>query len=73
MRAFDCMDPSHGKIHFTGEDDVELLDNIKAHAADAHPDLSEGQIREMMDGAEWWESMATTGPNAGSSPSAYDE
>ena len=73
MRAFDCMDPSHDKIHFTGKDDGELFENIKAHAAEAHPDLTEGQIREMMAGADWWKSMATSGPNAGSAPSAYDE
>jgi predicted small metal-binding protein len=73
MRAFDCSDPSHGKVHFTGKDDDDLVQTIKAHAATAHPDLTEGQIREMVAGADWWKEMATSGVNAGSAQSAYDE
>ena len=55
MRGFDCADPSHGKVHFTGKDDDDLVQSIKAHAATAHPDLTEGQIREMIAGADWVE------------------
>ena len=33
MRAFDCSDPSHGKVHFTGKDDDDLVQSVKAHAA----------------------------------------
>ena len=73
MRGFSCVDPSHGKIDFTGADDEELFKSMKAHAAEAHPDLSDTQLREMMAGADWWRSMATSGINAGSSPSAYDK
>src|SRR6058998_3207483 len=73
MRGFDCSDPSHGKIHFTGKDDDDLVQRVKAHAATAHPDLTEGQIREMIAGADWWKEMATSGANAGSAQSAYDE
>jgi len=61
MRGFDCSDPSHGKVHFTGKDDDDLVQTIKAHAATAHPDLTEGQIREMIAGADWWKEMATSG------------
>ncbi len=50
MRGFDCSDPAHGKVHFTGKDDKDLVQIIKAHAATAHPDLTEGQIREMIAG-----------------------
>jgi hypothetical protein len=73
MRGFHCVDPSHGRVDFTGEDDEDLFVHVKDHAADAHPDLTEGQIREMMAGADWWKEMATSGTNAGSSPSAYDK
>ena len=73
MRGFHCVDPSHGRIDFTGADDAELFESIKTHAAEAHPDLSETQLRDMMAGADWWRSMATSGINAGSSPSAYDK
>ena len=73
MRGFDCSDPSHGKVHFSGKDDDDLVQIIKALAATAHPDLTEGQIREMIAGADWWKEMATSGANAGSAQSAYDE
>jgi hypothetical protein len=72
MRGFHCVDPSHGKVEFTGEDDEALLARVKDHAAKAHPDLTESQVREMIAGADWWREMATSGNNAGSSPSAYD-
>src|SRR5262245_54409533 len=73
MRGFDCVDPAHGKVHFDGKDDDDLVQTIKAHAATAHPDLTEGQIREMVAGADWWKDLATSGANAGSAHSAYDE
>ena len=73
MRGFYCVDPSHGRIDFTGADDDELFAQIKTHTAKAHPDLTDGQIRDMMAGADWWKTMATTGVNSGSSPSAYDK
>src|SRR5438093_813278 len=73
MRGFHCVDPSHDRIDFTGADDEELFEHIKAHTAEAHPDLTDSQVREMMAGADWWRSMATSGQNSGSSPSAYDK
>ena len=73
MRGFHCVDPSHDRIEFTGADDEGLFQSIKEHAADAHPELTDSQIREMMAGADWWKEMATSGNNAGSSPSAYDK
>ena len=73
MRGFDCVDPAHGKVHFSGTDDDDLVQTIQGHAATAHPGLSEGQIREMLAGADWWKELATSGANAGSATSAYDE
>ena len=73
MRGFHCVDPSHDRIEFTGADDAVLFEQIKAHTAKAHPDLTDGQIRDMMAGADWWREIATTGVNTGSSPAAYDK
>src|SRR5919204_395812 len=73
MRGFHCIDPAHGRIDFTGADDEELFETVRAHTVEAHPDLSETQVREMLAGADWWRSVATDGVNAGSSPSAYDK
>lgn len=73
MRGFHCVDPSHDRIEFTGADDDDLFQRIKEHTTDAHPQLTDGQIREMIAGADWWKEVATSGVNAGSSPSAYDK
>jgi predicted small metal-binding protein len=73
MRGFHCVDPSHGRVDLTGSDDEELFEQLKAHAATAHPELNETQLREMMAGADWWKGMATSGNNAGSAPAAYDK
>jgi len=73
MRGFHCVDPSHARIEFTGADDEDLFQSIKEHTAEAHPQLTDRQIREMMAGADWWKDVATSGINAGSSPSAYDK
>ena len=73
MRGFHCVDPSHARIEFTGADDEDLFQSIKEHTAEAHPQLTDSQIREMMAGADWWKEVATSGVNAGSSPSAYDK
>jgi hypothetical protein len=73
MRGFHCVDPSHARIEFTGADDEDLFQNVKKHTTTAHPQLSDGQIRDMIAGADWWKEVATSGVNAGSSPSAYDK
>ena len=73
MRGFHCVDPSHDRIEFTGADDVALFNSIKEHTVQAHPQLTDSQIREMIAGADWWKEVATSGVNAGSSPSAYDK
>jgi hypothetical protein len=73
MRGFHCVDPGHDRIEFTGADDEALFQDIKAHTTQAHPQLTDSQIREMIAGADWWKEVATAGVNAGSSPSAYDK
>jgi len=73
MRGFHCVDPTHARIEFAGADDEDLFQKIKGHTAVAHPQLTDSQIREMMAGADWWKEVATSGINAGSSPSAYDK
>src|SRR5437867_12533956 len=72
MRGFHCVDPSHDRTDFTGADDEELFEHIKAHTAEAHPDLTDSQVPELMAGADSWRSMATSGQNSASSTSADD-
>jgi hypothetical protein len=48
MRAFDCSHPAHEDIHFTGASDDELLDQIKRHRDEYHPELTDDQIGEFV-------------------------
>lgn len=45
MRAIDCAQ-GHDPIHMAAETDDELMEMVRAHAAEAHPELTE----EMMQG-----------------------
>ncbi len=46
MRALDCS-MGHDTIHFSAETDEELMQKVRDHAAQAHPELGEDQLREM--------------------------
>lgn len=48
MRAIDC-DQGHDKIHLSAETDEELLEKVRQHSAEYHPDLTEEQIRGLFD------------------------
>lgn len=37
-----------GDGHLEADDDVQLLEKVRAHAAEAHPELTEEQIQEVM-------------------------
>lgn len=48
MRAIDC-EQGHDKIHLSGATDDELMEKVRQHATEYHPDLSEDQLRGMFD------------------------
>lgn len=49
MRAMDCSDPgTHEDIHFSADDDDELFAQVKQHTTEFHPDMTDGQIRQMI-------------------------
>lgn len=37
-----------GDGHLEADDDAQLLKKVRAHAAEAHPELTEEQIQEVM-------------------------
>lgn len=37
-----------GDGHLEADDDEQLLEKVRAHAADAHPELTEEQIQQVM-------------------------
>ena len=48
MRAFDCVHEAHEDVHFTAENDEDLVDQIRRHRDQYHPELSDVQIREFV-------------------------
>jgi hypothetical protein len=46
MRAIDCAQ-GHDPIHMTAETDEELMEIVRAHAAEAHPELTDEQMQGM--------------------------
>jgi predicted small metal-binding protein len=45
MRALDCKHPAHEDVHFTASNDDELLEQVKEHIRQYHPDMSEDDAR----------------------------
>ena len=48
MRAMDCVHDNHQDMHFTAEDDDSLLERIKEHRDEFHPEITDDQIKEMV-------------------------
>jgi predicted small metal-binding protein len=44
MRAIDCSE-GHDTVHLSAETDEELMEKVRAHAADVHPGMSEDQLQ----------------------------
>lgn len=43
MRAIDCAQ-GHDTVHLSAETDDELMEKVRAHAAEAHPGMTEEQL-----------------------------
>lgn len=48
MRAIDCA-AGHDTLHMSAETDEELMQQVRAHAAEVHPDLTDEQIQATFD------------------------
>jgi predicted small metal-binding protein len=49
MRALDCRAPgTHDDMHFTANDDQELIADIQQHRDQYHTEITDEQIREMV-------------------------
>jgi predicted small metal-binding protein len=49
MRGFDCDDAKHGgKMHFSADDDTQLVDTVKQHRDEHHPEISDEQIQQLV-------------------------
>lgn len=48
MRAIDCSQ-GHDAVHLSAETDEQLMEKVRAHAADAHPGMTEDQMQGIFD------------------------
>jgi len=48
MRAFDCSHESHEDVHFSAENDEDLVEQIRQHRDQYHPEIGDEQIRDMV-------------------------
>jgi hypothetical protein len=58
MRAFDCVHEAHEDIHFSAQNDEELVDQIRQHRDQYHPEISDDQIREFVSSGAYDEPRA---------------
>jgi hypothetical protein len=48
MRALDCVHDAHDDIHFTADTDDGLIDQVKQHRDEFHPDMTDDEVREIV-------------------------
>ena len=47
-RGLDCKHAAHEDVHFSGADDQDLQNQVRAHRNEYHPELSDGDIRNIV-------------------------
>jgi hypothetical protein len=48
MRGFDCVHEAHEDVHFSADSDDDLVEQIRQHRDQFHPEIGDDQIREMV-------------------------
>jgi predicted small metal-binding protein len=48
MRAMDCVHDDHQDMHFTAADDDELVQRVKEHRDEYHPEITDDQISQLV-------------------------
>ncbi|MGH2589404.1 MAG: DUF1059 domain-containing protein [Actinomycetota bacterium] len=48
MRAIDCAQ-GHDTVHLSAETDEELMEKVRSHAAEAHPGMTDDQMKGIFD------------------------
>jgi hypothetical protein len=46
MLAFDCVLETHEDVRFTAENEQRLIEKIRQHYVQYHPEISDDEIRE---------------------------
>ena len=48
MRAVDCVHPAHEDVHATAATDDELVEQVRQHITQAHPDMSPDEATQIV-------------------------
>ena len=48
MRALDCKHPAHEDMHATAPNDDELIEKVRQHIVETHPDMSPDQAEQIV-------------------------
>lgn len=60
MRGFDCVHEAHEDVHFSAETDEGLIDQIRQHRDQYHPEIPDDQIRELVTAGAYDENQPAT-------------
>jgi hypothetical protein len=45
MRALDCVHEAHEDMHFSAESDEDLVEQVRKHRDQYHPEMSDDDVR----------------------------
>jgi hypothetical protein len=48
MRALDCSHEAHDDVHFTADDDEALVEQVRRHRDEYHPEMSDDDVRQIV-------------------------
>jgi hypothetical protein len=48
VRALDCVHEAHDDVHFTAESDEALIEQIRQHRDEHHPEMTDDDVRELV-------------------------
>jgi hypothetical protein len=48
MRGLDCSHETHEDMHFTASDDDALVERVKQHRDEYHPEMSDDDVRQIV-------------------------
>jgi predicted small metal-binding protein len=62
MRALDCVDAAHEDMHVTADTDAELVEKVREHIAQAHPDMGADQAEGIVAAGAYDEESGASPP-----------
>ena len=48
MRALDCVHEAHEDVHFSGNSDEDLIEQVRRHRDQYHPEMNDDDVRQIV-------------------------